>query len=180
MIYHTAYHVDSQRGGVPKGDGFSSFLHQREELIARLDRLAKPVMFLTGDVHASASLQVTDNIWEFLCGPMGSTNHPLGTCGGGTMPRGGDWNSQGRDVHLRWIGTFPDNVAYSRLRQPYFAIIQVNNVTRSPRPAGSGYQWAAFDAPQVVIQWYDGYTGNLAYAESVSSEVRSSAPGSGR
>ncbi len=26
VIYHTAYHVDAERGGVPKGDGFSSFV----------------------------------------------------------------------------------------------------------------------------------------------------------
>ena len=138
MLYHTAYHVDPDRGGVPKGDGFSSFVHEREQLIEAFDKLDKPVLIFTGDVHASASVQITDNVWEMMCGPMGSTNHPLGTSGGGTMPLGGDWNSQGRPVRVKWIGTFPDNVSYSRLRQPYFAVVQVNNVTASPRPQVSG------------------------------------------
>lgn len=171
VIYHTAYHVNPQRGGVPKGDGFSSFVHEREELIEALDQLDKPVLVFTGDVHASASVQVTDNVWEMMCGPMGSTNHPLGTCGGGTMPLGGQWNSQGRPVRVKWIGTFPDNVTYARLRQPYFAVVQVNNVTPSPRPEGAGYQWMAFDAPQVVVRWHDGYSGRLVYAEGISALV---------
>jgi hypothetical protein len=179
VIYHTAYHVDPERGGVPKGDGFASFVHQREQLISELDKLDKPVLVFTGDVHASASVQVTDNVWEMMCGPMGSTNHPLGTCGGGTMPLGGKWESQGRPVRVKWIGTFPDNVHYSRLRQPYFAVVQVNNVTPSPRPEGVGYQWVAFDAPQVVVRWHDGYTGRLIYAEGISAEVAARSPGIG-
>ena len=93
------------------------------------------------------------------------------------MPLAGDWNSQGRPVCIKWIGTFPDNVNYSRLRQPYFAVIQVNNVTPSPRPEGVGYQWFAFDAPQVVVRWHDGYTGRLVYAEGISSLIRAQAPG---
>jgi hypothetical protein len=75
-------------------------------------------------------------------------------------------------VQVKWIGTFPDNVQYSRLRQPYFAIVQVNNVSRSPLPDGAddpGYQWIAYDAPQVVVRFHDGYTGDLIYAEGISA-----------
>jgi len=172
VVYHTAFHVDPQRGGVPKGDGFSSFVYEREQLITQFDQLHKPVLVFTGDVHASACVRITDNVWEMMCGPMGSTNHPIGTCGGGTMPLGGDWNSQGRSVRVKWVGTFPDNVNYARLRQPYFAVVQVNNVTPSPRPEGTGYQWMAFDAPQVVVRWHDGYSGRLVYAEGISANVR--------
>jgi hypothetical protein len=93
------------------------------------------------------------------------------------MPVGGDWESQGRLVRIKWIGTFPDNVRYSRLRQPYFAVVQLNNVTPSPRTSGTGYQWLAFDAPQVVVRWHDGYTGRVVYAEGISSNVRAHAPG---
>ena len=85
------------------------------------------------------------------------------------MPFGGPWQSQGRPVYVKWVGTFPDNVHYSRLRQPYYAVIQVNNVSRSPRPAGTGYQWVAFDAPQLVVRFHDGYTGKLVYAEGISA-----------
>jgi hypothetical protein len=28
--------------------------------------------------------------------------------------------------------------------------------------------WVAYDAPQVVMQFYDGYTGELLYAEGIS------------
>jgi hypothetical protein len=171
VIQHTAFHVNPERGGVPKGDGFSSFVHEREELIEHFDRIDKPVLVFTGDVHASASVQITDNVWEMMCGPMGSTNHPIGTCGGGTMPFGGRWESLGRPVRVKWIGTFPDNVHYSRLRQPYYAVVQVTNVSRSPKPAGAGCQWIAYDAPQVVVRWHDGYTGRLAYAEGISAEI---------
>jgi hypothetical protein len=179
VVYHTAFHVNPQRGGVPKGDGFSSFVHEREELIEVFDELGKPVLVLTGDVHASACVRITDNVWEMMCSPMGSTNHPIGTCGGGDMPWCGRWQSQGRPVQVKWIGTFPDNVHYSRLRQPYFAVVQVNNVTRSPQPQGTGYQWVAFDAQQVVVRWHDGYTGKLVYAEGIStSDVEDDEEGS--
>ena len=177
VIYHTAYHVDAERGGVPKGDGFASFVHEREELIELFDHVDKPVLVLTGDVHSSAAVQITDNVWEFLCGPMNSTNHPIGTCGGGTMPFAGPWQSQGRPVHVRWIGSFPDNVHYSRLRQPYYAVIQINNVSRSPKPEGVGLQWIAFDAPQAVVRFHDGYTGRLVYAEGISAGLFTGPPG---
>jgi len=47
-------------------------------------------------------------------------------------------------------------------------VVQVNNVLKSGRPEGRGYQWVAYDAPQVVVRFHDGYTGKLVYAESVS------------
>jgi hypothetical protein len=84
---------------------------------------------------------------------------------------GGQWTSQGRSVRIKWIGAFPDNVDYTRQRQPYFGIVQVNNVLRSPKPRGTGYQWIAYDAPQVVVRFHDGFTGRLVYAEGISSPV---------
>ena len=45
--------------------------------------------------------------------------------------------------------------------------IQVNNVMRVARPDGPGYQWLAYDGPQVVVRFHDGYTGRLVYAESI-------------
>ena len=39
----------------------------------------------------------------------------------------------------------------------------------SAKPEGAGRQYVTYDEPQVVVQFYDGYTGKLAYAESVST-----------
>ena len=80
VIYHTAAHVGGDDKD-DKGDGFPSFLHQRERLIKLLDAVKKPVLIFTGDVHASASVKITDNVFEMMCGPLGSTGHPLGTLG---------------------------------------------------------------------------------------------------
>ena len=34
---------------------------------------------------------------------------------------------------------------------------------------GPGYQYLAFDEPQVVVRFHDGYTGDLLYAEGIST-----------
>jgi phosphodiesterase/alkaline phosphatase D-like protein len=167
VIYHTAYHVNPERGATPKGDGFASYVHEREILLRELDRLDKPVLIFTGDVHNAIVAQITDNVWEFMCGPLSSTAHPRGTAGG--MPMGGWWDSQGRSVKIKWIAGFPDNVHYTRLRNTFYGIVRVNNVAASAKPAGTGYQWTAYDAPQVVVQIHDGYTGELIYAEGIST-----------
>ncbi|MCA9179053.1 MAG: alkaline phosphatase D family protein [Planctomycetales bacterium] len=168
-IYHTAAHVSDAPGADQddKGDGFPSFLRQRERLLEFLDRQPKPVLIFTGDVHASASVKITDNVWEMMCGPLGSTGHPIATLG--NPPRGGMWDSQGRRVEFRWVTGFPNNLPYERIRNTYYGIVQVNNVLPVARPAGPGYQWAAYDRPQVIVRWHDGYTGRLAYAESITA-----------
>ncbi|MDP6721532.1 MAG: alkaline phosphatase D family protein, partial [Pirellulaceae bacterium] len=165
-IYHTAAHVggDDQDD---KGDGFPSFTHERQQLIEFLDGIDKPVLIFTGDVHASASVKITDNVWEMMCGPLGSTGHPLGTLG--NPPTGGKWNSKGQDVEIRWVTGFPNNLPYARIRNTYYGMVQVNNVLKVGRPDGRGYQWNAYDEPQVVVRWHDGYTGRLVYAESITT-----------
>jgi alkaline phosphatase D len=168
-IFHTAAHVSDapEADKDDKGDGFPSFVHEREILLSFLDSIPKPVLIFTGDVHASASVRITDNVWEMMCGPLGSTGHPLGTLG--NPPLGGAWNSQGRDVNIRWVSGFPNNMPYQRIRNTYYGIVQINNVLQSGRPDTPGYQWSAYDAPQVVVRWHDGYTGRLAYAESITT-----------
>lgn len=47
-------------------------------------------------------------------------------------------------------------------------IVQVNNILKVASPDG-GYQFAAYDEPQVVVRWHDGYTGRLVYAESITT-----------
>ncbi len=165
VIYHTAAHVGGDDKD-DKGDGFPSFLAQRERLIAALDALDKPVLIFTGDVHASASIRITDNIWELMCGPLGSTGHPLATMG--NPPTGGRWSSMGRDVTIRWVAGFPNNLHYEKIRNTYYGIVQVNNILKVAAPDG-GYQYSAYAQPQVVVRWHDGYTGRLVYAESITT-----------
>jgi len=165
VVYHTAAHVGGDDKD-DKGDGFPSFLRQRERLIAELDKLDKPVLIFTGDVHASASIRITNNVWELMCGPLGSTGHPLATMG--NPPKGGRWNSMGRPVSIRWVAGFPNNLPYQKIRNTYYGVVQVNNILKTAAPDG-GYQYSAYDQPQVIIRWHDGYTGRLVYAESITT-----------
>ena len=164
-IYHTAAHVGGDDED-DKGDGFPSFLDQRERLLSAMDAIDKPILIFTGDVHASASVKITNNVWEMMCGPLGSTGHPLGTLG--NPPTGGPWSSMGRDVEIRWVTGFPNNLPYQKIRNTYYGIVQVNNVLKVADPDG-GYQFCAYDVPQVIVRWHDGYTGRLVYAESITT-----------
>jgi hypothetical protein len=117
--------------------------------------------------EVAATVQVTDNVWEFMAGPVNSSGHPAGTAGG--TPFGGWFDSEGRRVRIKWMAGHPDDVHYSRLNATIYAIVQVNNCFKGPRPKGTGVRWVAYDAPQVVVQFYDGYTGKLLYAEGIST-----------
>lgn len=168
VVPHSAFHVRPEGGDRSKGDGFPGFAHERELILNELDRLDKPVMFLTGDVHASVSAQITDNIWEFMVAPFSSNGHPIGTLG--NMPFTGWYEAEGRPVKIKWVASGPNNVHYSRLHRTFFAVIRLNNVFTAPRPDGEGpgYQFIPYEYPQAIISWYDGYTGHLAYSETVS------------
>jgi hypothetical protein len=168
VIPHSAYHVNPARGTVSKGDGFPGFVHERELILEELDALEKPVLFFTGDVHNSLAVRITDNIWEFMAGPMNSKAHPVGTIG--NMPFGGWYVNEGRKVKVKWVAGFPNNVHYSRLHSTYYAVVQVNNIFKTAKPEGRGYQFVAYDVPQVVVRFHDGYTGKLLYAEGITAE----------
>ncbi|MCH7988092.1 MAG: alkaline phosphatase D family protein [Planctomycetes bacterium] len=167
VIYHSGYHVRPELGTGSKGDGFCGYVHERELLIPELDKIQKPVLIFTGDVHNSCAVQITDNVWEFMCGPMNSAGHPIGTAG--LPPFGGFFDSEGRKVKIKWTGGFPDNVHYSRNRGTFYTVVNVNNIMKAARPRGVGHQYVSYDEPQVIVQFYDGYTGKLAYAEGIST-----------
>lgn len=164
FLPHTSAHVGGSLR--PKGDTFVGYLHERDLLADYFDKIEQPVLILTGDVHNSAAIQVTDNVWEMLCGPLNSTGHPLNTAG--NPPRGGRFDSAGRIVKVKWAAGFPNNMHFSRIRNTVYGIVQVNNITRAGTPQGSGYQWFAFDEPQVVVRFHDGHNGRLLYAEGIS------------
>ncbi len=135
MIYHTGAHVsDKPEAKEDKGDGYPGFVHEREELLTLFDQIRKPILIFTGDVHHATSVKITDNVWEMMCGPLGSTGHPLNTLG--NPPLGGDWVSRGRKVQVRWCAGFPNNLPFQRTRNTYYGIVQVNNVTPVGKPDG--------------------------------------------
>lgn len=166
FIYHSAYHVRGA-GTESKGDGYCGFVHEREELTAVLDKIQKPVLLLTGDVHQPVAAQITDNVWEFLVSPVNSANHPIGTLG--LPPLGGWFDSEGRTIKIKWLGGYPDNVHYLRQRHTVYSVISVNNIVKAGRKEGPGYQFLAYDAPQVVVSFHDGYSGELLYSEGIST-----------
>lgn len=173
FIYHSAYHMRAE-STESKGDGYCGFVHEREELTKVLDGIEKPVLLLTGDVHHPVAAQITDNVWEFLISPVNSANHPIGTAG--LPPLGGWFDSEGRTIKIKWLGGYPDNVHYLRQRHTVYAVINVNNIIKAGRNDGPGYQFIAYDAPQVVVSFHDGYTGELLYSEGVST-LDASPPG---
>jgi len=60
----------------------------------------------------------------------------------------------------------PDVPRLERL-YPHFCVVQVNNVFNMPQKMGEK-RLVAYPHPQIVVQYYDGRTGELAYAEAIS------------
>ncbi|HEY2932903.1 MAG TPA: alkaline phosphatase D family protein [Acidobacteriota bacterium] len=152
-----------------KDDAWTVFLREREELIAFWDSLGRPVFVLTGDLHNSFAIKVTDRVWEFASGPHNSSNHRAGD--EGDRPANGVFDSRGRKVEIRWSSYFLDDIPRPQLRFPFYCVVQVNNVFNSPPQAGET-RWVAFPRPQVIFQYYDGLTGDLRYAESILGEKK--------
>ena len=74
MVPHVGgggHHFDA----ATKDDAWTVFLDEREKLINFWDKLNKRVFVLSGDLHNSYSVKITDNVWEFASGPHNSVNH---------------------------------------------------------------------------------------------------------
>lgn len=154
-------------GRSDKEDGLLGAMVERKELLDLFDHLEKPVIILTGDLHNAFAVQISDNIWEFMIGPMGSGNHPRSKSG--NAPYGGWYDSGGRLVKVKWAGGFPDEVMYWRMRADFYGIIQVNNLFKSSGQENGEILWVAYEEPQVVVRVHDAYTGRLVYAEGIST-----------
>jgi alkaline phosphatase D len=74
-------------------------------------------------------------------------------------------------LDIRWSSYIRDDMPASLRKQPFYAVPQVNNVFNNPAVPGKP-RWVAYPRPHVVIQYYDGLTGELVYAESVHAGVR--------
>jgi hypothetical protein len=152
-----------------KDDAWTAFLEEREQMIRFWDSLGKPVMIMTGDLHNSWAVKITDTVWEFASGPLGSQNHPALSEGG--RPPNGEFDSRGRKVDIRWSSYIRDDMPAQLRKLPYYAVARVNNVFDNPVEPGK-QRWVAFPRPHVIIQYYDGLTGELLYAEPVHGTAR--------
>ncbi len=148
-----------------KDDAWTAFLWEREDLINFWDSLGKPVFVLTGDLHNSFAIKVTDRVWEFASGPHNSTNHPLRS--EGNRPKSGRHDSFGRDTEIRWSSFILNDTPNEWRKRPVYCVVQVNNVFNNPLESGD--RWVPYEHPQAVFQYYDGLTGDLLYAESIVS-----------
>ena len=147
-----------------KDDAWTAFTAEREELIQFWDSLKRPVIVMTGDLHNSWAVKVTDTVWEFAAGPHNSQNHPL--ISEGSRPINGKFDSRGRECDIRWSSFILNDVPGKLRHFPIYAIAQINNVYRNPDAQGKE-RWVAYPRPHLVIQYYDGFSGDLLYAEAV-------------
>lgn len=151
-----------------KEEAWTGFFHERELLIDAWEKLGKKVFVMTGDLHNSFAIKVTDNVWEFCCGPHNSVNH-VPELDESNRPATGKFQFGPRECDIRWSSyILPDLPRLERL-YPHYCIVQVNNVFNMPQKLGET-RWVAYPHPQVIFQYYDGRTGELDYAEAVSVE----------
>lgn len=149
-----------------KEEAWTGFFDEREALIAEWEKLGKQVFVMTGDLHNSFAIQVTDNIWEFCCGPHNSVNH-VPKNDESDRPATGKWKFGPRECDIKWSSyILPDVPRLERL-YPYFCVVQVNNVFNMPQKLG-GKRLVAYPHPQVIFQYFDGRTGELAFAQSIT------------
>jgi len=147
-----------------KDEAWTVFIEERGQLIDLWAELGKPVFVITGDLHNSFAIKISDNVWEFAGGPHNSNQHPLSS-EGDRLPNG-PFEYAGREVEIRWSSfALPDTPNHLRNRVIY-CIAQINNVWRNPKEDDET-RWVAYPKPQAVIQYYDGRTGDLLYAESI-------------
>jgi alkaline phosphatase D len=149
-----------------KDEAWTALLDEREKLIKAWDRLQKPVFVLTGDLHNSFAIKITDRVWEFCSGPHNSVNH-VPALDEGKRPATGLYKSGPRTCDIRWSSYILPDLARPQRMYPHYATVQVNNVFNMPKELG-GERWVAYPHPQVIFQYFDGRTGELRYAEAIT------------
>ncbi len=149
-----------------KDEAWTALLAEREELITAWEPLRKPVFVMTADLHNSFVVKVTDFIWEICSSPHNSVNHTLND--EGRRPITGRYQSGARQVDIRWSSFMLPDIPRTERLYPYYCVVQVNNVANNPLKLG-GERWVAFPHPQVIFQFFNGRTGELEYAEAIST-----------
>ena len=152
-----------------KDDAWTVFLHERAEVINACKKSGKPVFILTGDLHNSFAVKISDNVWEFASGPHNSRNHPATSEGG--RPATGIFDSRGHKCDIIWSTYFREDTPTTLRVQPVYCVVQINNVFNNPKASGKA-RWVAFPQPQVIFQYYDGFTGDLLFAQPIRANDR--------
>jgi len=149
-----------------KDDAWTVFLHEREQLIRHwTDTIARPVFVLTGDLHNSHAIRVTDTVWEFASAPHNSPNH-RSAIDAGNLPIQGAFQYGPRPCEVRWSTHLLADIPREHRRFPNYCVVQVNNVFDNPKEPGT-HRWVAFPRPHVMFQFFDGRTGELKYVETI-------------
>ncbi|MGB7327366.1 MAG: metallophosphoesterase family protein, partial [Rubripirellula sp.] len=151
-----------------KEEAWTGFFDERESLINAWDKLNKKVFVMTGDLHNSFAIKVTDDVWEFCCGPHNSVNH-VPELDESNRPATGKWKFGPREMDIRWSSYVLADLPREERMYPHFCVVQINNVFNMPPKLG-GKRLVAFPHPQVIFQYFDGRTGELAYAESITTD----------
>jgi hypothetical protein len=152
-----------------KDDAWTSFAQEREELIRFWESLKRPVFVLTGDIHMSYTVKISDLIWEVASGPHNSPHHVVGDKG---YPPNGPFDSRGRICDVRWTTYLAnDSTEEQRRWQKVYTVIDVRNVFNNPNEAGKD-RWTKWIRPHVIIQHFDGLSGELLYSETVHGVER--------
>jgi hypothetical protein len=137
-------------------------------LIDFWDSLGKPVFVLTGDLHNSFAIKITDRVWEFASGPHSSGNHDANAEAG--RPPNGPYKFGPRACDIRWSSYLLPGIG-KKSKMPHYCVVQINNVFNNI-DAKENDVWIAYPKPHVVFQYYDGLTGDLKYAESVFANIK--------
>jgi len=156
---------DDKQTTIKKDDAWTVFLEEREELIRFWDEMESPVFVLTGDLHNSFAVRITDNVYEFASGPHNSINHVPENDEGGRPPNG-TFRYGERPCEIRWSTYVLPDIPRSQRVYPHYCVVQVNNVFNNPVQR-DGERWVAYPHPQVIFQFYDGLTGELSYSETI-------------
>ena len=120
---------------------------------------------LTGDLHNSFAIKITDNVYEFASGPHNSINHaPMKDEGG--RPANGRFKYGPRACDIRWSSYAMEDIPRANRTFPHYCVVQVNNVFNNPVER-DGERWFAFPHPQVIFQFHDALTGELRYSETI-------------
>ncbi len=151
-----------------KEEAWVAFLDEREALVRFWDELKRPVMVMTGDLHNSFAIRITDRVWEFCCGPHNSVNH-VPQLDEDDRPATGWYDSGPRRCDIRWSSYILPDIPRLDRCYPFYCVVQVNNVFNMPQKLG-GQRLVAYPHPQVILQYFDGRTGQLAYSETITAD----------
>ena len=97
---------------------------------------------------------------------MGAKNHTPSDEGG--RPANGPFKYGPRACDIRWSSYVKSDIDRPNRLYPHYCVVQVNNVFNNPKQLG-GTRLVAFPRPQVIFQYYGGWTGDLRYAEAIQA-----------